>query len=68
MDIPEFSVIIASYDRHESLRRLLAGIANHFGWYSLNGMSANSIERKDDVFQYPAMLAEKTKRIRSRDL
>jgi hypothetical protein len=31
MAIPEFSVIIASYDRHESLRRLLAGIGNHFG-------------------------------------
>lgn len=28
---PEFGVIIASYDRHESLRRLLKGIADHFG-------------------------------------
>lgn len=27
MSLPEFSVIIASYDRHESLRRLLKGIA-----------------------------------------
>ena len=45
----DFSIIIATYDRHESLRRLLGGICEHFGHVDIGHEVIVTNNARDDA-------------------